>query len=176
VAIVFCLLSDIGRESAEELRCGLNQNLCSSVNIKTCQESYIVALQILNLRLSGVFCIISIIRIVGAVSVVVRLILSVVLLTDQVHQLFLLEIFRKAVEGFLVDTSIAQEGLGKAKYSQNFTISDGRLRNLWNNCRWRHNWSLLNGLLRWLVLLLGLLSNWINNRLNKWYIICLNYR
>ena len=169
MTIVFCLLSDIGRKSAEELRCGLNQNLCSSDNIKTCQESYIITLQILNLRLSGVLGIIGIIGVVCAVGVivVVRLVLpveGVVLLTDEVHQLFLLEIFGKTVERFLINTSIAQESLRQTKNSQNFTISNGRLRNLWDN------WSLLNGLLR-LILLSWLLSNWIHNWLNKRSII-----
>lgn len=70
-----------------------------------------------------------------------------VLLADEVHELLLLEVFGQAVEGFLVDACVPQEGLRKAEDAQDLSVSGRGLVGGRIDCGLSRNFNLLYELL-----------------------------
>lgn len=105
MAKILSLLSEIDRQRAQEIRSSLDQHLSSCVGIKRGKECYVLVNLIDNWHVVvGV-------RVVG----ILGLRTCSVLLADEMHELLLLEVLGKAVEGFLVDACVSQEGLRKAE-------------------------------------------------------------
>lgn len=119
VAVVLSLLADVGGQRAQKLRSSFDQHLSPCVHIQRGKEGHILVDLVDNRW---------IVVVIGVgVACVLGLGVCSVLLADEMHELLLLEVFGQAVEGFLVNASVPEEGLRESENAQDFTVSDWRL-------------------------------------------------